>query len=129
MNLIGYIKMEYKLNIKASNKINSFYQNVARKYRNTWSKEDVKLYILQTKQSIYQIENGLLRRQPTLSRWNGLFMANSNDRKWFFAYRIDGDTIYVEDACHAQNMHESKNAENLLWGVIMEEVRKCLHLV
>ena len=79
--------------------------------------------------SIRQIENGLLRRQPTLSRWNGLFMANSNDRKWYFAYRIDGDTIYVEDACHAQNMHESKNAENLLRGFIMEEVRKCLHLV
>ncbi len=32
-------------------------------------------------------------------------MANTD--KWYFAYRIEGETIYVEDACHAQNMHES----------------------
>ena len=57
--------------------------------------------------AIYQIENGLLRRQPTISRWKGFYMATSRDRKWYFAYRIEGDTIYVEDACHAQNMHES----------------------
>ena len=31
----------------------------------------------------------------------------ANTKKWYFTYRIDGDTIYVEDACHAQNMHES----------------------
>ena len=57
--------------------------------------------------AIYQIENGLLPRQPTISHWSGLFMAASKDRRWYFAYRVEGDTIYVEDACHAQNMHES----------------------
>ena len=30
----------------------------------------------------------------------------TNTDKWYFAYRIEGETIYVEDACHAQNMHE-----------------------
>lgn len=31
-------------------------------------------------------------------------MANTD--KWYYAYTIDGDTITVVDACHAQNMHE-----------------------
>jgi hypothetical protein len=26
--------------------------------------------------------------------------------KWYFAYTIDGDTVTVIDASHAQNMHE-----------------------
>lgn len=24
----------------------------------------------------------------------------------YFAYKVEGDTVYVYDACHAQNMHE-----------------------
>lgn len=80
-----------------------------------------------TLDSIHQIENGLLRRQPTLSRWNGLFMANSNDRKWYFAYRIDGNTVYVEDACHAQNMHESLfRQDTRLDRLISESIRHTL---
>ena len=121
--------MNYAIRKQVERKINTFYHNVAKKYKHTYSEELMHKNIDDAYSAIYQIENGLLRRQPTLSRWNGLFMANSNDRKWYFAYRIDGDTIYVEDACHAQNMHESKNVENLLRDFIMEEVRKCLHLL
>ncbi len=29
-------------------------------------------------------------------------MANTD--KWYYAYTIEGDTITVVDACHAQNM-------------------------
>lgn len=118
--------MNYKISKYALNQIRSFYNNVAKKYRNTWSKEDVKKYVLATKQSIYQIENGLIRRNPTISRWQGLFMATSKDKKWNFAYKIDGDTIYIEDACHAQNMHESKKilriSESKLKQVIYESI-------
>ena len=32
------------------------------------------------------------------------YMANTD--KWYYAYTIEGDTITVVDACHAQNMHE-----------------------
>lgn len=122
--------MNYKISKYALNQIRSFYNNVAKKYRNTWSKEDVKKYVLATKQSIYQIENGLIRRNPTISRWQGLFMATSKDKKWNFAYKIDGDTIYIEDACHAQNMHESRNiirlTENQFKKLIVESVEKIL---
>lgn len=69
-------------------RIVSFYNNVARKIN-----------------SINRIENGLLRRTPTIQEWKGLYMANSD--KWYFAYRIEGNTIFVEDARHSQNMYEA----------------------
>ena len=37
-----------------------------------------------------------------VDRWKGYHMANTD--KWYFAYTIDGDTITIVDACHAQNM-------------------------
>lgn len=36
----------------------------------------------------------------------GYYMANTD--KWYYAYTIDGDTITIQDACHAQNMHEDQ---------------------
>ena len=57
--------------------------------------------------AMFQIEHTLLRREPTLSRWADYYMANK--RKWYYAYVIDGDTITVVDACHAQNMHERRS--------------------
>jgi hypothetical protein len=57
---------------------------------------------------MFQIENSLLRRKPTISQWAGYHMANTD--KWYFAYTIDGDTITVVDACHAQNMRSSESS-------------------
>lgn len=54
--------------------------------------------------AFYKIEDGFLRRDPTLSRWKGLHMANTD--KWYYAYTFDGETVTVVDACHAQNMHD-----------------------
>lgn len=54
--------------------------------------------------SIFMIEQSLLRREPTISRWKGYYMANTE--KWYYAYTLEGDTVTVVDACHAQNMHE-----------------------
>jgi hypothetical protein len=70
-----------------------------------YDKDDLKRNVYYAMQSIYEIERTLLRRKPTLSRWAGYYMANTD--KWYFAYTIDGDTITIVDACHAQNMHQS----------------------
>lgn len=43
----------------------------------------------------------LLRMVEEEYQWH---MANTD--KWYYAYTIDGDTITIQDACHAQNMHE-----------------------
>ncbi len=37
-------------------------------------------------------------------RYTACHMANTD--KWYFAYTIEGNTIIIVDACHAQNMHE-----------------------
>ncbi len=104
--------IDYKYIIKhlASRKIFTFYSNVAKKYRNTYDKEDLKRDVQNTVFSMYKIERSLLRREPTLTRWCGYHMANTD--KWYFAYIIDGDTVTIVDAYHAQNMHE-KESSNL----------------
>ena len=94
----------YKISPLARRKIASFYSNVAKKYRHTYSKELMHRNIDDAIDSMFHIENGLLRREPTLSRWAGYYMANTD--KWYYAYTFDGETVTVVDACHAQNMHE-----------------------
>ena len=53
--------------------------------------------------AMYHIERTLLRRKPTIDRWENYHMANTD--KWYFAYQFDGETVTIVDACHAQNMH------------------------
>ena len=96
--------MNYIIKPRASRKIFTFYQNVARKYRHTYDKDDLKRDVHKAVFSIYNIERTLLRRKPTLVRWSGYHMANTD--KWYFAYTIDENTITIVDACHAQNMHQ-----------------------
>ena len=98
----------YIIKPRASRKIFSFYQNVAKKYRHTYDKDDLKRDVQNADFSIFRIENGLLRRKPTISRWARYYMANTD--KWYFAYTIDGDTITVVDARHAQNMRSSESS-------------------
>ena len=98
--------MQYKYEIKyeASYSIWSFYRGVARKFRHTFTTEDIVANARKAIRAMSQIENTLLRRRPTITRWKGWHMAHSG--KWYYAYTIDGDTITIQDACHAQNMHE-----------------------
>ena len=94
--------MQHIIKPRAARKIYTFYGNVARKYRHTYDKTDYIRNVEAALTSIYQIEDGLLRREPTLRRWAGYHMANTD--KWYYAYTFDGDTVTVVDACHAQNM-------------------------
>lgn len=98
------MRYDYVVKPRAAQKIRSFYRNVARKYRHTFTYEDVMNSVHDAVFSIYKIENGLQRRRPVLSRWEGYHMASANN--WYFAYKIAGNMIVVVDACHAQNMHE-----------------------
>jgi len=94
----------YLVTPRAQQKIRSFYQNVARKYKHTYDADNFKRDVHKALTSIYEIEKTLLRREPKLRRWAGYYMANTD--MWYFAYTYDGETITVVDACHAQNMHE-----------------------
>ena len=99
--------MNYRIKKRCLSKITTFYRNVSKKYKHTYSQELMEKNVHDAFDSIYQIEKTLLRRQPTISRWAGYSMANTD--KWYFAYTIMGDMIIIEDACHAQNMHEDND--------------------
>lgn len=102
--------LRYVVKSRAAQKIYAFYSNVARKYRHTYDRDDLKRNVRDSLFSIYGIERTLMRREPTIARWieRGYFMANTD--KWYFAYTFDGNTITVVDVCHAQNMHEHHKA-------------------
>lgn len=93
---------KYSIKRRCANKITTFYRNVSKKYKHTYSQDLMEKN--DAYDSIFQIEKTLQRCEPTLSRWKGYYMANTD--KWYFAYTFDGETVTVVDACHAQNMHE-----------------------
>ena len=98
--------MRYRYVVKplAVKKVRSFYRNVYKKYPNIYSYSDMLRYINNTVDAIYDIEISTLRRNPTIERWKGWNMAHTGN--WYYAYTVDGETITIHDACHAQNMHE-----------------------
>ena len=98
--------MKYRIRKRCVQKINKFYENVSIKYKNTYSQELMEKNVHDAFDAMYQIEQTLLRREPTIARWEGYHMANTD--KWYFAYTFDGETVTVIDACHAQNMHNKK---------------------
>ena len=97
-------QIKYVIKRRCAKNITSFYRNVSKKYKHTYSLEQMEQNARDAYDAMFQIERTLLRREPTLSRWKGLYMASTD--KWYYAYTFDGDTITVVDACHAQNIHE-----------------------
>lgn len=97
-------KLKYVIRKRCAQKIVSFYRNVSKKYKHTYSEELMHKNVDDAYDAIFQIERSLFRREPTISRWRGYYMANTD--KWYYAYKIEGDIITVVDVCHAQNMHE-----------------------
>lgn len=98
--------MKYVIKKRCAQRITTFYRNVSKKYKHTYSLELMEKNVHDAYDSIFKIENTLQRREPKLDRWKGYYMANTD--KWYYAYTIDGDTVTVVDACHAQNMHNKK---------------------
>ena len=96
--------MKYIIRKRCLVKINAFYRNVSKRYKHTYSEELMHQNADDAVDGMYKIERILLRREPTIAKWKGYHMANTD--KWYYAYTIDGETITVVDACHAQNMHD-----------------------
>ena len=94
---------KYVIRKRCSRNITAFYRNVSKKYKHTYSLELMEKNVRDAFYAMFQIELTLPRREPTIERWKGYYMANTD--KWYYAYTIDGDTITIVDACHAQNMH------------------------
>lgn len=99
-------QVKYVIKRRCAKNITSFYRNVSKKYKHTYSLEQMEQSVREAYTAMFQIERTLLRREPTLNRWKqkGYHMANTD--KWYYAYTFDGETVTVVDACHAQNMHD-----------------------
>ena len=68
--------MNYVIRKRCLLKINSFYLNVSKKYKHTYSEELMHQNADDAINGMYQIEKTLLRRVPIISRWAGYHMAN-----------------------------------------------------
>ena len=98
------MRYQYEVSPCASRRIWSFYKHVAMKYSHTFDTEDIVKNAKRAIRNMGHIEQSLLRRRPTLERWQKEGWHMANEGKWYYAYTISGDTIIIEDACHAQNM-------------------------
>ena len=67
----------YKVLPQCFEAVYSFYYHVALKYRHTYSEELMLKNIDEAVDAFYRIENGLLRRKPTISQWAGYYIKIS----------------------------------------------------
>ena len=72
----------YLLSDKVHHEIYTFYDHVSRKYCHTYSIELMHKNVNDAYDSIYKIENGLLRREPTIARWKGCYMGSADLSGW-----------------------------------------------
>ena len=94
----------YRFSNEAQWQIESSYLHVALKYRHTFTYEDLNRNVKQAISNALHIEQSLLRRKPTIERWQQEGWHMAHEGKWYYAYTIKEDTITIEDACHEQNM-------------------------
>ena len=96
----------WRIHRNAFYEIRKFYRNVATKYGHTYSINNLLSDIIKAERGIFKIENGLLRRKPTIAKWIGFHMATlkiNNKAQWNYAYLIEDEIVYIYDACHSQN--------------------------
>ncbi len=98
--------MNYRVKRICTINISTFYHNVAKKYKHTYSLEMMRKNIADAYDAMFEIEQTLLRRKPSIKRWENFYMAHSGH--WYYAYTISGDIVTIEDACHEQNMHDEE---------------------
>ena len=70
--------MKYVIRKRCAQKITTFYRNVSKKYKHTYSLELMVKNVNDAYDSIFQIEKTLQRREPTMARWKGYHMANTD---------------------------------------------------
>ena len=102
--------MVTKIHKRVYNKISKFYYNVRIKYPNTNSYQNVLDQINKVYNETYKVGTQLRKINPTtsyiISRWKGYNIDCSDETGWYFAYKVDGETIYVYDAVNYKNMSD-----------------------
>lgn len=70
--------MKHIIRKRCAQKITTFYRNVSKKYKHTYSQELMEKNVHDAYDSMFQIERTLLRREPTIAQWAGYHMANTD---------------------------------------------------
>jgi hypothetical protein len=102
--------MQQVIQDRVYRRIRQFYDNARLKYPNTYSRANADRDIDKVHDELYKVGTQLCTRNYTIiSRWNGYLVDYSTKVKWYFAYRIEDDVIYVEDAENYRNMSDWAN--------------------
>ena len=92
------------------NRILDYYQNVMKKYQNTYSLENLLNNVDKVESETYKVGTELRKVNPSIShiisKWKGYNVDYSKDTGWYFAYKIEGDIIHVYDAENYANMDD-----------------------
>jgi len=92
------------------NRILEYYQNVMKKYQNTYSLENLISNVDKVESETYKVGTALRKVNPSssyiISKWRGYNVDYSKDTGWYFAYKIEGDIIHVYDVENYANMDD-----------------------
>lgn len=92
------------------NRIHKFYYNAMLKYPNTYYPDDADRDIIKVVSELHKVGTRLWHKNDSiLSRWDGYLVDYSTKVKWYFAYRIEDNAVYVEDAENYRNMSDLAN--------------------
>jgi hypothetical protein len=93
-----------------TNRILEHYQNVMKKYRNTYSIENLINNVNKVESETYKVGAALRKVNPSASyiinKWKSYNVDYSKDTEWYFAYKIEGEIIHVFDAENYNNMSD-----------------------
>ena len=102
--------MQHIINNRVYYRIRQFYDNARLKYPNTYSRDDADRDIDKVHDELYKVGAQLWKKKNCiLQKWRGYCVDYSRATKWYFAYRIENEIIYIEDAENYRNMSDLAN--------------------
>ena len=102
--------MQIKVASKVHNRIKQFYYNAMLKYPNTYFPDDADRDIYKVTNELMKVGTRLWKKNNNiLLKWENYFVDYSKVTGWYFAYRIEENTIYIEDVENYRNMSNFAN--------------------
>lgn len=127
--------MKVVVNKKALQSISTFYHNVRKKYKHTYSKEQMEKNIDEVCDAIQSIkDNGkvpILQKHKIKGYKEATWKRRGTKINWYFEYKVETDEnndyiIHVYEAINFRNMHENVQylQKKALYESIMQDVAK-----
>lgn len=127
--------MKVVVNKKALQSISTFYHNVRKKYKHTYSKEQMEKNIDEVCDAIQSIkDNGkvpILQKHKIKGYKEATWKRRGTKIDWYFEYKVETDEnndyiIHVYEAINFRNMHENVQylQKKALYESIMQDVAK-----